>query len=92
VSQRRPPRCARDLRRRQEARRDRAARAAPLLVPRARGECRDGSRAVRRHQSVRLRGLEVTDLRTLCGVGELSRFRADLTPHLLARLKSSRGS
>ena len=37
-------------------------------------------------------GLEVTDLRTLCGVGELPRFRADLTPHLLARLKSSRGS
>jgi len=36
--------------------------------------------------------LWVTDLRTLCGVGELSRFRADLTPHLLARLKSSRGS
>jgi lipoyl(octanoyl) transferase len=36
-------------------------------------------------------GLEVTDLRTLCGVAELARFRADLTPHLLARLKSSRG-
>jgi lipoyl(octanoyl) transferase len=37
-------------------------------------------------------GLEVTDLRTLCGVDELARFRADLTPHLIARLKSSRGS
>jgi lipoyl(octanoyl) transferase len=37
-------------------------------------------------------GLEVTDLRTLCGVEELARFRADITPHLLARLKSSRGS
>jgi len=37
-------------------------------------------------------GLEVTDLRTLCGVDELARFRADLTPHLLARLKSSRDS
>jgi len=36
-------------------------------------------------------GLEVTDLRTLCGVAELARFRTDLTPHLLARLKSSRG-
>ena len=37
-------------------------------------------------------GLEVTDLRTLCGIDELARFRADLTPHLLTRLKSSRGS
>jgi lipoyl(octanoyl) transferase len=36
-------------------------------------------------------GLEVTDLRTLCGVAELAGFRADLTPHLLASLKSSRG-
>ena len=31
-------------------------------------------------------GQEVTDLRTLCGVDELERFRADLTPVLLARL------
>ena len=31
-------------------------------------------------------GLEVTDLRTLCGVSDLARFRADLTPHLLRRL------
>jgi lipoyl(octanoyl) transferase len=31
-------------------------------------------------------GLEVTDLRTLCGVADLARFRADLTPHLLRRL------
>ena len=31
-------------------------------------------------------GLEVTDLRTLCGVAELARFRGDLTPHLLRRL------
>ncbi len=37
-------------------------------------------------------GLEVTDLRTLCSVDELARFRADLTPHLLERLKSSRDS
>jgi lipoyl(octanoyl) transferase len=37
-------------------------------------------------------GLEVTDLRTLCGVDELARFRADLLPHLLERLKSSRDS
>jgi lipoyl(octanoyl) transferase len=37
-------------------------------------------------------GLEVTDLRTLCGVGDLARFRADLTPHLLERLKPCRGS
>jgi lipoyl(octanoyl) transferase len=37
-------------------------------------------------------GLEVTDLRTLCGVHELARFRADLTPHILARLRLSRGS
>jgi len=37
-------------------------------------------------------GLEVTDLRTLCGIDELARFRADLTPHLLTRLKSSRAS
>jgi len=34
-------------------------------------------------------GLEVTDLRTLCGVDELARFGADLRPHLLTRLKSS---
>jgi lipoyl(octanoyl) transferase len=34
-------------------------------------------------------GLEVTDLRTLCGVGELARFRADLLPHLLTRLRLS---
>ena len=33
-------------------------------------------------------GLEVTDLRTLCGLSDLARFRADLTPHLLQRLKS----
>ena len=32
-------------------------------------------------------GLEVTDLRTLCGLDDLARFRADLTPHLLQRLK-----
>ena len=31
-------------------------------------------------------GLEVTDLRTLCGVADLDRVRADLTPRLLARL------
>lgn len=31
-------------------------------------------------------GLEVTDLRTLCGVADLARFREDLTPHLLRRL------
>ena len=31
-------------------------------------------------------GLPVTDLRTLCGVDELERFRADFTPQLLARL------
>jgi lipoyl(octanoyl) transferase len=37
-------------------------------------------------------GLEVTDLRSLCGVTELARFRADLTPHLSARLRPSRGS
>ena len=37
-------------------------------------------------------GLEVTDLRTLCGIDELARKRADLTPHLLTRLKSSRAS
>jgi lipoyl(octanoyl) transferase len=30
--------------------------------------------------------LEVTDLRTLCGVAELARFRADLLPRLQARL------
>jgi len=29
----------------------------------------------------------VTDLRTLCGVADLTRFRADLAPHLLERLK-----
>jgi lipoyl(octanoyl) transferase len=32
-------------------------------------------------------GLEVTDLRTLCGVADLKRFRADLAPHLLERLR-----
>jgi lipoyl(octanoyl) transferase len=32
-------------------------------------------------------GLEVTDLRTLCGMDELARFRADLKPRLLRRLK-----
>jgi len=37
-------------------------------------------------------GLEVTDLRTLCGVDELARFGADLRPHLLTRLKSSRAA
>jgi lipoyl(octanoyl) transferase len=33
-------------------------------------------------------GLEVTDLRTLCGVADLARFRADFTPRLLARLET----
>lgn len=33
-------------------------------------------------------GLEVTDLRTLCGVADLERFRADFTPRLLARLET----
>jgi len=37
-------------------------------------------------------GLEVTDLRALCGIADLARFRADLTPHLLERLKPWRGS
>jgi lipoyl(octanoyl) transferase len=37
-------------------------------------------------------GLEVTDLRTLVGMDELARFRADLRPHLLRRLRSYRGS
>jgi lipoyl(octanoyl) transferase len=32
-------------------------------------------------------GLEVTDLRTLCGVDEIARFRADLTPRLERRLR-----
>jgi lipoyl(octanoyl) transferase len=32
--------------------------------------------------------LEVTDLRTLCGVADLARFRADFTPRLLARLET----
>jgi lipoyl(octanoyl) transferase len=32
-------------------------------------------------------GLEVTDLRELCGMEDVGRFRADLTPHLLARLR-----
>jgi lipoyl(octanoyl) transferase len=32
-------------------------------------------------------GLEVTDLRTLCGMDELARFRADLKPHLKRRLR-----
>jgi lipoyl(octanoyl) transferase len=31
-------------------------------------------------------GLEVTDLATLCGIDDLKRCRADLTPRLLARL------
>jgi lipoyl(octanoyl) transferase len=31
-------------------------------------------------------GMAVTDLRTLCGVAELARFRADFEPHLLGRL------
>jgi lipoyl(octanoyl) transferase len=34
-------------------------------------------------------GLEVTDLRTLCGVDELARVRADLAPRLMARLYSA---
>ena len=38
-------------------------------------------------------GLEVTQLTTLCGIGDLARFRADFTPRLLARLvPSSRDS
>jgi lipoyl(octanoyl) transferase len=37
-------------------------------------------------------GLEVTDLRTLCGVADLRRFRTDLTPRLLERLRLCRGS
>jgi len=37
-------------------------------------------------------GLEVTDLRTLLGRADLARFRADLTPHLLERLRPYRGS
>ena len=35
-------------------------------------------------------GLEVTQLRDLCGVADLQRFRADFTPHLLARLTPGR--
>jgi lipoyl(octanoyl) transferase len=31
-------------------------------------------------------GMAVTDLRTLCGVEDLARFRAEFTPRLLARL------
>jgi lipoyl(octanoyl) transferase len=31
-------------------------------------------------------GLEVTDLRTLCGMDDLAQFRADLEPYLLTRL------
>jgi lipoyl(octanoyl) transferase len=31
-------------------------------------------------------GLAVTDLRTLCGISDVARFRADLEPRLLARL------
>ena len=31
-------------------------------------------------------GLSVTDLRTLCGIADLARFRADFEPRLLARL------
>ena len=34
-------------------------------------------------------GLEVTQLRDLAGMDDLKRFRADFTPHLLARLKPS---
>jgi lipoyl(octanoyl) transferase len=37
-------------------------------------------------------GLEVTDLRTLCGMDDLARFRADLTPRLLDRLRLARGA
>jgi lipoyl(octanoyl) transferase len=37
-------------------------------------------------------GLEVTDLRTLCGIEDLAGFRADLTPHLLRRLRPCRDS
>ena len=33
-------------------------------------------------------GLEVTDLRTLCGVADVARFRADFTPRLLTRLET----
>ena len=32
-------------------------------------------------------GLEVTQLRDLCGIDDLKRFRADFTPHLLTRLR-----
>jgi len=32
-------------------------------------------------------GLEVTQVRDLCGIDDLERFRADFTPHLLKRLK-----
>ena len=32
-------------------------------------------------------GLEVTELRALCSVDDVARFRADVTPHLLARLR-----
>jgi lipoyl(octanoyl) transferase len=32
-------------------------------------------------------GLEVTELRELCGVADVARFRADLAPHLLKRLR-----
>jgi lipoyl(octanoyl) transferase len=34
-------------------------------------------------------GLTVTDLRTLCGVDSLARFRSDFEPRLLARLATS---
>ena len=34
-------------------------------------------------------GMAVTDLRTLCGVADLARFRADFTPRLLAKLAPS---
>jgi lipoyl(octanoyl) transferase len=37
-------------------------------------------------------GLEVTDLRSLCGMDEVARFRADLRPHLLRRLRSGSSS
>ncbi len=33
-------------------------------------------------------GLEVTQLRDLCGIDDLKRFRADFTPYLLSRLES----
>jgi lipoyl(octanoyl) transferase len=35
-------------------------------------------------------GLEVTQLRDLCDVDDLARFRADFTPRLMARLTPAR--